>query len=270
MLAGSQRCTAPTFIKPFHLATLAHKMRLKNLVSLGLPEKIAPYANTMKLWESLGMSPPELVAQRRASGRYHPIEVLRDPGTVENTAAALVQLLVPVCCDARTIDAVNTMLRELVDNCYSHSDVADGTFGLICAQVWAGGGKAQIAIADTGVGIRTSLALNPRLGPRLASENSCELATEYGVTGKPGKGHSGYGLAVARKLIELNRGHLLVRSGAEGFSWRAGQLTKFNTGRVWHGTLLMIEWDIRTPMDIGEVYRSFPLPEGMTDDDFDF
>ncbi|HJV80165.1 ATP-binding protein [Noviherbaspirillum sp.] len=269
-LANRKQCTAPRFIKPFHLATLAHKMRLTNLSSLNLPEKIAPYANTMMLWEALGLTPPEIVVQRNAAGRYHPIEVLRDQATVEDTADTLIKLLAPVCSDAKTLDSVNTMLRELVDNCYSHSDVKDGIFGLICAQVWAGGKKAQIAIADTGVGIRTSLSMNEKLAPRLKLENCCELATEYGVTGKPGKGHSGYGLAVAKKLMELNNGNLIVRSGTEGFSLRIGKMSRFNTKHTWHGTLLIIEWDIHVPMNIGDVYKSFPLPEGMTDDDFNF
>lgn len=270
VLTGEKKCTAPRFIKPFHLATLAHRMRLQNLTSLSLPEKVAPYANTMKLWDALGMIPPGTVTTRRAAGRYYPIEVLRNQSTVEDTADELVKLLEPVCSDARTIDAVHTMLRELVDNCYSHASVPDGVFGMVCAQVWGFGGKAQISIADTGIGIRNSLALNPDLQPRLIKENCCELATEYGITSKPGKGHQGYGLAVARKLMELYNGNLIVRSGVEGFCLRLGNLTKFNTKRMWHGTLLIIEWDLSVPMDIGEVYATFPLPEGMTDDDFNF
>lgn len=269
-LVKDKKCEAPRFIKPFHLATLAHKMRLKKLGGLNLPEKIAPYANTMRLWEALGLTPPDIVALRQAPGRHHPIEVLRDPNSIQETADNLVKLLVPVCSDAMTIDAVNTMLRELVDNCYSHAEVPDGISGLVCAQVWAGGDKAQISLADTGIGIRDSLALNGDLLPRLASENSCELATEYGVTGKPGKGHSGYGLAVARKLIEQNDGNLLVRSGKEGFCLHRGNLMRFNTSRIWHGTLLIIEWDLKRSMNIREVYESFPLPEGMSHDDFDF
>ena len=62
---------------------------------------------------------------------------------------------------------------------------------MLCAQVWAGGRKAQIALVDTGIGIRTSLGLNATYTQRLSSENACEMATEYGVTGKPGKGHAG-------------------------------------------------------------------------------
>ncbi len=268
-LARSNKCEAPRFLKPFHFATIAHRLRQRKVKAFGMPEKIAPYANTMRLWEALGIEAPFHVSRQQA-GRYHPIEVLRDINTVQDTADSLVSLLKPVCSDARTIDAVHTMLRELVDNCYSHADVNDDVYGVICGQVWPAGSKAQIAIADTGIGIRQSLGLNPDLLERIKGTNCCELATEYGVTGKPGKGHSGYGLAVARKLLEQNNGSLIVRSGKEGFNLINRRPVSYNSPKEWHGTLLVIEWDLDVPVNIGDVYESFPLPEGMTDDDFDF
>lgn len=263
-------CEAPNFIKPFHFATIVHKLRNKDLAVFNVPEKISSYAATMDLWGALGIPSPVQVNRNLKGGRYYPLDVLRDRSKIETTASALVKIITPVCNNEETIDAVHTMLRELIDNCYSHSDVADGFHGVICAQVWAGGSKAQIAIVDTGVGIRASLQQNPLLSAILERENSCEIATQYGVTGKPGKGHSGYGLAVARKLMEQNNGVLMVRSGNECFTLRNNKTAKFVTNNIWEGTLLVIEWDISRSMDISQVYKSFPLPEGMNDDDFDF
>jgi anti-sigma regulatory factor (Ser/Thr protein kinase) len=264
------RCAAPRFVKPFHLATLAHMLRTLKLKKLQLPDKIAPYADTMRLWDAVGVPSPFAEKTRAPGGRYHPIHPLRDKSTIEETAASLTQLFATVCPDPQTNNAINTMLRELLDNCYSHSAVTDGLYGLICAQVWPAGRKGQITLADSGVGIRNSLAQNALLSARLEAVNSCELATEYGVTGKPGQGHGGYGLAVARKLLEQNRGFLLVLSGNELFSSTAGIARRFQTKSSWDGTLLVIEWDLDTPMDIVAVYESLPLPEGMEDDDFNF
>jgi anti-sigma regulatory factor (Ser/Thr protein kinase) len=269
-LEQKRQCAAPLFLKPYHLATLAHRLRLRAVRTLGLPEKIGPYANTMNLWGALGIAPPREILSRHAAGRYYPVELLRDSNKVDDTADELVGLFKSVNCDDTTIDAIHTMLRELLGNCYAHSDVRDGVYGVICAQIWAGGKKAQIAIADTGIGIRGSLTQNPDLLDIITTSNCCELATEYGVTSKPGKGHSGYGLAVARKLIEQNNGALFVRSGEEAFCLRSGRVQSFKAKYHWDGTLLIIEWDIYGPMNIGEVYDSFPLPEGMTDDDFNF
>lgn len=270
LLSANGRCPAPKFIKPYHLATLGQKMRLTSMSEFQVPEKFVPYANTMKLWESLGLAPPSSISTRRASGRYYPIELLRDVTKIEDMAAALVELLTSICSDIRTQDSIGTMLRELIDNCYSHAEVPDGVFGLVCAQVWTGGDKAQISIVDTGIGIRSSLSLNSDLASRLATENACEMASEYGITSKPGRGHSGYGLAVARALMEQNCGNLIIRSGKEGFSCTNGIHSHFRTKLDLNGTLLVIEWNLSVPMNIGDVYRSFPLPEGMTNDDFDF
>ncbi len=264
------RCSAPKFIKPFHLTTLAHVLRTLNLKKLELPPKIAPYADTMQLWDAVGVPSPFPEKNRAPGGRYHPIFALRDVTTIEDTASSLTKLFATVCPDAPTNNAIYTMLCELLGNCYAHSAVTDGLYGLICAQVWPAGNRAQITLADSGIGIRNSLAQNALLSARLETSDACELATEYGVTSKPGQGHSGYGLAIARKLMEQNKGFLLVLSGNEAFSSNAGVARRIKTNSHWDGTLLVIEWNLDTPMDIVSIYKSLPLPEGMDEDDFDF
>lgn len=268
ILQAERKCDGPRFVKPFHLATLAHTLRRYTISQLTLPDKIGDYADTMNLWGALGMASPFGPKDRRQAGRYYPIKFLTDVGTIDDDAESLVALIKPVCSNAQTIDAVQTMLRELIGNCYAHSAVTDGVYGVLCAQVWNGGRKAQIALADSGIGIRTSLEQNQKLFDRLNAENSCELATEFGVTSKPGQGHQGYGLAVARKLLEQNHGVLYVRSIKEGYLVCPRGNRNIPTKSQWNGTLLVIEWDLDEQMDIGSVYDSFPLPEGMSDDDF--
>jgi anti-sigma regulatory factor (Ser/Thr protein kinase) len=222
----------------------------------------------MMLWEALGIQSPFPEKRRQPRGRYHPVAVLENRGAIDQVAADLASLFSSVCAGARTIDAVQTMLRELIDNCYSHSAVEDGLYGVICAQVWGGGRKAQIALSDSGVGIRASLNDNALLHERLEAENSCAMATEFGVTGKPGRGHSGYGLHVARGLLTNNNGMLYVRSGSEAFCLSQNLTSAFCTNSIWNGTLVVIEWDLDKPVDISDVYKNMPLPEGMNDDDF--
>jgi len=267
-LRSTKTCANPSFIKPFHLAMLAHVLRTESVGHLTMPEKIGNYADTMMLWEALGIESPFPSKSRLAGGRYSPIILLQDRSTIDAVADKLVSLFSPVCADERTIDAVRTMLRELIDNCYSHSAVEGSLYGMICAQVWAGGRKAQIVLSDSGVGIRASLLENELLHARLDAENSCTIATEFGVTGKPGRGHSGYGLSVARKLLENNNGMLYVRSGNEAFSLLQNVAKSSYTELEWDGTLLVIEWDLDKQVDISDVYSTLPLPEGLDDDDF--
>lgn len=270
LLETNQKCNGPQFIKPFHLATLTHKLRQQKISKLSITESLSNYADTVKHWHALDIAPTSITINRWPDGRYHPIELLKNSNSVDDIAEKLTELFSTACKDVKTLDGVNTMLRELIGNCYAHSDVTDGVFGVVCAQIWPKENKAQIVIADTGIGIRTSLMQNLSLYPKIENENCCELSTEYGITGKPGKGHSGYGLTVARKLIEQNNGNLIVRSGTEMFCYQSGNVTSKSSQRDWEGTLLLIEWDINAQMNIGKVYESFPLPEGMTDDDFSF
>jgi len=269
-LRTKRTCQGPRFVKPFQLATLAHMLRLQNPGSLILPEKIAPYADTMNLWGALGIESPFPEKNRNAAGRYHPITLLQDEKTIDAAANDLAVLFRSVCENAQTIDAVQTMMRELIGNCYAHSEAHDGVYGVVCAQVWSAGRKAQICLADTGIGIRASLEQNVTLADRLNSENCCYMATEFGITSKPGMGHSGYGLHVARRLLEQNKGVLYVRSGHEAFILARGDTTSLKTRPHWNGTLLVIEWNLDEPVDIGQVYRELPLPEDMSDDDFNF
>lgn len=267
-LERTKHCDAPRFIKPFHLVTLAHILREKKAANLKVPPKLSSYANTMNLWGALKMDPPDNIGFRQPSGRYHPLELLESRHMVDPLSDHLVELFAKGNVDSTTLNALGIMFRELIDNCYSHTNVADNVYGAACAQVWVMGGKAQIAIADSGTGIRNSLAQNALLTERLTQENACELATEYGVTSKPGMGHSGYGLTVARRLLEQNKGTLFVRSLNEGFIVMGNKSKAFPMLPFWYGTLIIIEWDLENKMNIGEIYGKFPLPEGMTDDDF--
>lgn len=223
----------------------------------------------MNLWGALKIDPPTNVNFRQPRGRYHPIKFLIDRNEVDDVSDELVELFKRGNVDNKTLSAIGTMLRELIDNCYSHTNVEDGIYGALCAQVWSGGGKAQIAIADNGIGIRTSLLQNPRLTERLMYENGCQLATEYGITSKPGMGHSGYGLTVVRRLLEQNGGRLFVRSLAESFIVDGAACKSCQLTHRWRGTLLIIEWDLEKKMNIREVYDMLPLPEGMTNEDID-
>lgn len=260
--------TAPRFLKPYHLATLVQKLQSYELADLCLPPKISSYANAMALWQALGLNPPVII-RSHPTGRYHPITSLKEPNEIETVSESLILFFKGVCSDDKTLNAVRTMLKELIDNCFSHSALQDGKSGVICAQVWPGGRKAQVAISDSGVGIRQSLTGNPDYIGKLTTLNSCEFATQYGVTGKPANGHSGYGLALARGLLEQNRGSLFVRSADECFILASRKTSSLKGQEYLNGTLLVIELNLDIKMDISKVYEDWPQIDGMTDDDFD-
>jgi hypothetical protein len=96
---------------------------------------------------------------------------------------------------------------------------------------------------------------------RLANANAVRLATKYGVTGNP-EGHSGYGLTLARGLMQMHGGNFIVVSGGEAF--RAGKhiARAQNLRHGWRGTIVVLEWKTDRPLSTTTVYRSWPDSEG--------
>lgn len=268
MAAGA--CEAPGFLKPFHFVTLAMEMKRNGKTTLGLPDELCGYASRMRLWHALGAVPPVLVNECNPGGRFHPLVALEDEGTVFDVSQGMVEIFRANGQDPGSVNAAGTMVQELLGNCYAHAESRNGLHGLACAQWWPRAGKAQIAICDSGIGIRQSILQSGLYDGALAQGNSCELATGYEVTSKPGRGHSGYGLTLARDLIEQNAGAIFIVSYDEYFYSKRCAVQAGTMETPFNGTLLVLEWNTNTPLDLKRVYDSWPAAEGADDDDFDF
>lgn len=263
-------CSSPPFLKPFHFVTLAMEMKRKRKANLRLPDALCGYAARMKLWHALGEAAPVHVNEYTPAGRFHPLEALVDESTVDEVSRGMVDIFRANGQDEKSVDAAQTMVQELLSNCFAHAESDNGLHGLACAQWWPKANKAQIAICDSGIGIRQSLDQSGIYEAALAGGNSCELATRYEVTSKPGKGHSGYGLTLARDLIEQNAGAIFIVSYGEYFYSKSGSIQSGVIETPYQGTLLVLEWNTNTPLDLKQVYDAWPDVEGADDDDFDF
>lgn len=264
--AGSVR--SPTFIKPYHLVTLAMALRENPRGMAELPDEVSRYATRMHLWDAAGLEPPDYVREHPTEDRFQPTAPLRteeDVATCSRNLTAIVQRHGKV--DEETLSSIDIAIAELANNCFNHAGLGAGEVGLVCAQAWEGGNRAQIAFADPGMGIRESLSRNPGLRAHLSEANACKLASEYGVTGNPG-GHTGYGLCLARDLMRNNGGVFVVFSGREAF-WQGGSRRESrHFDPLWPGTMVVIEWRTNYPLSASDVYANWPLPPGMDHDDF--
>jgi signal transduction histidine kinase len=269
-LAQGQPPPAPAFVKPFHFVTTAlTAKRTPGLRSqaLRLPEDLESYAERMNLWDAAGLHPPVQRGPRRnPRGSFMPAEALYTDEDVHRVTNALVEIS-PAETGDRSRDSLGHVIHELVENCVNHSRPDIALHGLCCAQAWRGGNRAQVAIADPGIGIRSALERNRDLDDALAAENACLLATRWRVTGSPEASHSGQGLYTARQALEQNGGRLLVISRNEGVACGPSGAHAIEISTAWHGTLLVIEWRLDRPLDIVSVYEQLP---GADDDDFDF
>lgn len=268
-MESGTRFYGPNFLKPFHLATFALLAKRYGRQRFKVPGNIESYAARMGLWEAAGLEPPLPVPKRDPSGRFLPTQALTERSKVAETSQKLVQIARAQGMSEEMLSSLGVALHELLENCFAHAEVRQGLHGLACAQTWPRADLAQVAIVDSGIGIRASLSANASLSARLQTENSCALATEFGVTSKP-EGHSGYGLTLARQLIEQNGGCLIVLSQNEAYFTREGQEGRDVFDVPWPGTAVVLEWNTNKLLDVAPIYESWPLPEGITDDDFDF
>jgi anti-sigma regulatory factor (Ser/Thr protein kinase) len=226
-----------------------------------LPSSVQNYAVRMRLWECIDQKPPVTVKAKPTEARFCPMRRLRKRETVGDLAADLALLVKEQSkdCDEETYASVFSMLSELMDNSFAHAVEGDNeTRGLVCAQTWTSGGLAQIAIADHGIGIRSSFEASEKWRGAVKTRNACELATEYGVTSKT-QGHSGYGLTLVRGLAQTSAANLIIMSRQELFRVSpSGAKHEVTVAADWLGTLVLFEWRINKPLDSAAVYASWP------------
>lgn len=272
-LKDTRNCSSPGFFMPYHFVTLALLLKEEQAKEVNLLPEFTSYAARMRLWEAIGLESPVTIPGRATSSRFHEITPLRNLDAVDSVATALTEMLAASGarpCDKDTQDSLYIMLAELLGNCHHHARMDAGLHGLVCAQTWYKGARAQFAIADSGIGIRKSLGENPDLANRLAKQNSCKLATQLGISSKLNRGHAGYGLTVARDLaMQTPNATFIVQSCDEVVVVQDGKIAE--RGGVKHavgGTLVVFEWDTNKPLDVGGVYRGWPKTENDDDEFF--
>jgi anti-sigma regulatory factor (Ser/Thr protein kinase) len=252
----------PTFLRPFHFAVLAGDVHRKEHADINVPERLRGYAARMHLWQAIDLECPLAVTERDPEGKFHPLTAIRSEDDADVVADAIREVFRASGTRSRkTLNSIHIVLSEIAGNCFHHASEEPGIRGLVCAQTWPKGKLAQVVVADIGVGIRASLYRNPENHARLANSNAIKLATEYGVTGNP-QGHSGYGLTLARELMEMHGGNFVVVSGDEAFRAGEHRARAQDLPHGWQGTIVVLEWKTDRPLNTTAVYRSWPDSEG--------
>lgn len=263
---GQTQC--PCFLKPIHLVTIGLAVKQCGRKDLYLPPELASYASRMKLWEALNIPAPYQINDLSSKGRFLPVHRF-DLSTrdVVSVTTELISIINKTASEEyRT--SLNICIEELVNNFFDHANSDDELPCLIAAQSWPKGKLVQVAIADAGIGIRNSLSENTHLQDTLETQNACTLASTYGISSKPNKGHSGYGLALAKDLMKQANGSYILVSGNELYSTTENKAISSKLQYPWDGTILVLEWSLDSELNSKSVYNNWPLPDGFENDDF--
>lgn len=149
---------------------------------------------------------------------------------------------------------------ELATNVIRHSGTRRGV-GVVSVE--PSRARLNLAIADTGVGIRASLAQNPKFATAEDLE-AIIAAMGAAATGEPGKG-AGMGLYLAHHVLQDNGGTFLVRSGTAYHE--LGEETEGYSNGLAHlqGTLVFADIRMDRSLDYGRVDRELREPQGISD-----
>ena len=191
-----------------------------------------------------------------------PLRPITNQFAKEATVNDVVSIFDEYAGHVRDTNPFRVLISELCENVLAHSEFISP--GYVCARVLDKSMKAEIAIADTGIGIAESYrrGTNSSAKERIAKGASpLELAVDGLNSSKPvaGRGSTrsyyGFGLLIARRLIEENRGQLFLISGGE--SLHADRFGKHldKLSHPWNGTFIGLVIDLNNPLPLAEIYE---------------
>lgn len=192
------------------------------------------------------------------SGRIIGVEVFHDQDGADRALREIAAQLDAFDSLSPTwVPSMHAIAYELCDNVLRHSQAGGGT---IVFEIDRGLRRVVLALADGGVGIRTSLARNPEL---VIDSDLMAIRSAVGaqVTGEPARG-AGMGLFRADRVVDDHGGALLIRSG-KGSLELTPQSREGTTRTHLPGTLVVVTLDTGRPLDYGRVERGLAEPTGV-------
>lgn len=168
--------------------------------------------------------------------------------------------IAPIKLNIMDFDTVNNMLCRKINDYYNNPDKVFALFTCITeiasnfhehskdeqdSILVARGNKneIEIACADTGVGVVTSLMKSQRYHAILSKAEGCDVLTkalEKGVTSKDNSNHMGYGLWLVENIVRVLGGELYIYSEKAHYINKNGKIKKGSNG-YWKGTIIYVK-----------------------------
>ena len=250
----------PGFLTPFGMLFIACAIR--SFLNNRNESHVIPtnyenyYAGHMGFSQACGFEIGKIPGEAKGSSSYLPITIVNIADLLEEARTELVEIgeviemrskeLSKVLTQQENgtiIDMITYVLREMIRNAIEHSE---SEFVAYSAQYMPRSKRAEIAILDTGIGIRKSLSNNPYLTMN-NDRDAINYALMPGVSGKMFKGvkrdpysiwqNSGYGLYGVSRLCGIG-GKFFICSGNVGLSLKPKKRAYYET--QFQGTALRL------------------------------
>ena len=138
------------------------------------------------------------------------------------------------------LDECYEIFSELTTNALYHAE-SNGGFVLAQKYDYDSGPAIEIAVADSGIGIRNSLSKNSELAGIDRDSSAIRKALEEGVT-SVGHSHRGYGLAHLTHNVQLEQSRRMVIRSGNGIITLSGdgEIKEENTAVEYPGTVINV------------------------------
>ncbi|MEK7790243.1 MAG: ATP-binding protein, partial [Deltaproteobacteria bacterium] len=168
------------------------------------------YLVRMGLFKLLNIDSEINIIEHEPAGRFIPITQIRTSTELTKFITEMIPLLHLESDQAKTIGYI---VSELVRNVIEHSNATNGA--LLCAQYYKKSNSIRIGIADTGVGIKTTI--NHSYSAKTDLE-AIQLALTPGITGTTRREggteqNAGAGLFFIKSIASVNRDFFIIYSG---------------------------------------------------------
>ncbi len=243
--------SAYSFAHPLAMGLLAMRSKANRVNITDTTGNVSTFLSRMAFYDYTGACDPHGVPRPE---RDQTIEIRR----TSDLDAVLTRLrrLLKGDSSLRTIELI---LVELSGNVDLHAQAE----GIILGQVIRG--KLELAVVDSGVGIRQSLSANPKYG-QIDEQSALRLCVQKGVTSGSGRG---WGLWSAYEVLRQNQGEMTIGSG--GFRYVLSK-NKVLPGPTWVGTYVELKYDLSKPVDYSQatgMAKGYKVKE-EDEDDFPF
>ncbi|MFQ3657317.1 MAG: hypothetical protein SNJ54_00060 [Anaerolineae bacterium] len=188
---------------------------------------IESYAAHMGFFDACGMNVEKPYGDARGGQTYLPMTRVKDPGLlhgsdIEKLSLSLAQQLTQQQ-DGALVKTLQYSFTEIIRNVAEHAQSPDYWY---CAQYWPSRGEAEIALIDSGRGLRASLRNNPIIREQVVDDRAAvKFALMPGISGAMWQGkpqraddvwqNSGFGLYMNYRIC-AEGGNFFIASGDTG------------------------------------------------------
>lgn len=249
------------------------RVALRQMIEAGLalhgsrmvePEgECGAYLRRMDVFKDLvDFENPERFQRRQPHGFRPAVDIVDEDSAVESSREALRCIQEQAVISDVVSSALFVALGEISENAVYH---APGTPASLMAQSyrWNGGHEIEIAAADAGPGVPTSLR-NNAVYAHLGDADAMRSALQRNVTGVTNNSRRGLGLWVISQIVAGNHGTLVIRSGNIALRQVGPTIDVHEGAARWPGTLVALRLRLDNPLEVPEEFMA-----GAELDDYD-